>query len=120
MEMALGLVIDCSVGLMVGVLLGFLVGMAMGAVLSQKLNYEKVRRSKTEANTAEAAVAERADGENLTGEPIAPEDERRRGGLWPEFVYVSEGGKCAHAHPNCAGLNAARRVRALKGCRFCT
>ena len=120
MEMALGMVIDCSVGMILGVTVGVLVGMVMGAVLSQKLKHERVRRSSEQASGAGAPVGEHARGGAYSGEPIAPEGEQVRGGAWPEVVYVSEAGSHAHAHPNCSGLSAARRVRALKGCKHCT
>ena len=95
MEMAFAVLLDMTFvfGVLLGALIGALAGVIAGASFCRReKTVEKiVNVEKTVMQKTEAMV-----------------------------YYVSDHGERLHWRKDCQGLNAARHVRELRGCRFCS
>ena len=107
MEIAVGVDAAVVAGV-VGVVAG-VVGVLVGVVL-----VEFIGRHKKAKKTVPQSLKQKQDAEMHYGAPGAPGAPGAA-----EMYYVAETGESVHWRRNCRGLNAARRVRELKGCPYC-
>ena len=116
-----------GVGLLLGALLGVLLGVLLGLRLGERGGGEHGRAGAPGGKQKHELERKRGAEEHRRGEQLKNIGlERNRRGEHqrgererPDVVFLTECGEKVHCSRTCPGLNAARRVRELKGCIFC-
>ena len=116
-----------GVGLLLGALLGVLLGVLLGLRLGERGGGEHGRAGAPGGKQKHELERKRGAEEHRRGEQLKNIGlERHRRGEHqrgererPDVVFLTECGEKVHCSRTCPGLNAARKVRELKGCVFC-
>ena len=101
-----------GVGLLLGALLGVLLGVLLGLRLGERGGGEHGRAGAPGGKQKHELERKRGAEEHRRGEQLKNIGR-------PDVVFLTECGEKIHCSRTRPGLNAARKVRELKGCVFC-
>ena len=103
----------------VGLLLGALLGVLLGVLLGLRLGARGERGGGEHGRAGAPGGKQKHELERKRGAEEHRRGEQLKNIGRPDVVFLTECGEKVHCSRTCPGLNAARKVRELKGCVFC-